>query len=236
MNATHRPTVEPSTSPDEPLSPELESVAAALRDLRTTAPPRVRDATLVALGLADAYARFDSPIGPVAVAWNGRGVSAVVRASGAGGVARSLEAEVGRRVVGPAEPPPSLARRIAARLAGDRRVRLPVDLRSRSPFDQAVLRKALEIPSGEVRPYAWIATEIGRPRAVRAVGSALRRNPVPLLVPCHRVVRSDGRIGEYSLGGPETKRALLSHEGVDVTELERLALAGVRFVGSRTTR
>ena len=63
--------------------------------------------------------------------------------------------------------------------------------------------KALEIPRGEVRPYGWIAAEIGRPKAVRAVGTALGHNPVPLIVPCHRVVRSDGMIGQYSLGGPQ---------------------------------
>ena len=62
--------------------------------------------------------------------------------------------------------------------------------------------KALEIPRGEVRPYGWIAAEIGKPRAVRAVGTALGHNPVPLIVPCHRVVRSDGMIGQYSMGGP----------------------------------
>ena len=65
-------------------------------------------------------------------------------------------------------------------------------------FERAVLEKALEIPRGEVRPYSWIASEIGRPKAVRAVGSALAHNPVPLVMPCHRVVRADGMIGQYS--------------------------------------
>ncbi len=96
--------------------------------------------------------------------------------------------------------------------------------------------KALEIPRGEVRPYGWIAREIGRPKAVRAVGTALGHNPVPLIVPCHRVVRSDGMIGQYSLGGPENKRTILSAEGLDPDELEGLARAGIRFIGSDTTR
>ena len=90
--------------------------------------------------------------------------------------------------------------------------------------------KALEIPRGEVRPYGWIAAEIGRPKAVRAVGTALGHNPVPLIVPCHRVVRSDGMIGQYSLGGPENKRTILAGEGVDPDELEALARAGVRYL------
>ena len=95
--------------------------------------------------------------------------------------------------------------------------------------------KALEIPRGEVRPYGWIAAEIGRPKAVRAVGTALAHNPVPLVVPCHRVVRSDGMIGQYSMGGPEAKRRVLAAEGLDTRVLEAEAAAGIRFVGSDTT-
>ena len=98
--------------------------------------------------------------------------------------------------------PAGLARAIERRLAGDRRARIELDLRGSSAFEQAVWLKALEIPRGEVRPYGWVAAEIGRPKAVRAVGTALGHNPVPLIVPCHRVVRSDGTIGQYSLGGP----------------------------------
>ncbi|MEO5917984.1 MAG: methylated-DNA--[protein]-cysteine S-methyltransferase, partial [Candidatus Limnocylindrales bacterium] len=89
---------------------------------------------------------------------------------------------------------------------------------------------------GEVRSYGWIAAEIGRPRAVRAVGTALSRNPVPLVVPCHRVVRSDGTIGQYSLGGPDAKRAVLASEGLDPVLLEAGARAGQRYLGSATTR
>jgi len=109
------------------------------------------------------------------------------------------------------------------------------DLRGLSDFEQAVLRKALEIPRGEVRPYAWIAAEIGHPRAVRAAGTALAHNPVPLLIPCHRVVRSDGRTGNYALGA-EAKRAILQAEGARPDELDRLAAAGLRYYGSNTTR
>jgi O-6-methylguanine DNA methyltransferase len=92
----------------------------------------------------------------------------------------------------------------------------------------------LEIPKGEVRSYGWVAREIGRPKAVRAVGSALGHNPVPVVIPCHRVVRSDGMIGNYALGAP-MKRELLDTEGVDVEGIEQLAASGVRYVGSDTT-
>jgi methylated-DNA-[protein]-cysteine S-methyltransferase len=76
---------------------------------------------------------------------------------------------------------------------------------------------------------------IGKPQASRAVGSAMATNPVPLIVPCHRVVRSDGHIGAYSLGGPENKWTLLRHEGAAPDDLEELAASGVRFLASDTT-
>src|SRR5207248_4826067 len=97
------------------------------------------------------------------------------------------------------------------------------DLRSVTEFERAVLLKAREIPCGEVRTYGWIAAEIGHPAAVRAVGSALRKNPVPLLIPCHRVVRGDGQIGDYALGGSANKRAILAAGGVRLDELTRRA-------------
>jgi O-6-methylguanine DNA methyltransferase len=108
--------------------------------------------------------------------------------------------------------------------------------RGHTEFERDVWLKALEIPRGEVRPYGWVAAEIGRPRAVRAVGSALGHNPVPLIVPCHRVVRSDGAIGQYSLGGPGNKRTILEAEGLDLPRLEQLASSGIRFIGSDTTK
>jgi O-6-methylguanine DNA methyltransferase len=135
----------------------------------------------------------------------------------------------------PATLPPRLEAAIRRRLEGDRRTRIELDLRGHTDFERDVWAKALEIPRGEVRPYGWIAAEIGRPRAVRAVGTALGHNPVPLIVPCHRVVRTDGTIGQYSLGGPANKRTILATEGLDPSDLERLAHAGTRFLGSATT-
>jgi len=132
-------------------------------------------------------------------------------------------------------PPVALARAVERRLRGER-AEIRFDLRGLTEFERATLLKASEIPRGEVRPYGWIAAEIGRPKAVRAVGTALGHNPVPLIVPCHRVVRSDGTIGQYSLGGPENKRTILEAEGLDLPEMERLAASGVRFIGSDTTK
>jgi O-6-methylguanine DNA methyltransferase len=225
-------TRQPSTVPGDE---DLAVVEAALRGLRTPAPPSLAGRTLVEVGLADALTILDTPVGPVGVAWNGRGVSMVDLADDAAAVVARHAAATGRPLTADVPMPATLRRAIERRLAGDRRARVPLDLRGRAPFEQAVWAKALEIPRGEVRPYGWIAAEIGNPKAVRAVGSALGRNPVPLIVPCHRVVRTDGTIGQYSLGGPEVKRRVLTAEGVDVTDLERLAASGVRYVGSDTT-
>ncbi len=220
-----------------PLTTSTDTVLAAeLAELRTAAPDSLLPRTLVALGLADAYAAIGSPIGPLFVAFNGLGVVAVEQAADRRAFERTHLARFGR----PAHPlaglPTRLERAIARRLDGDRRAPIALDLRGRTDFERAVWTKALEIPRGEVRPYGWIAAEIGRPKAVRAVGTALGHNPVPLIVPCHRVVRSDGLIGNYSLGGPANKRTMLAAEGLDPEVLETLARAGVRYIGSDTTR
>ena len=211
------------------------AIEAALGELRATAPASVRPAVLAEVGLADRYAAIDSPLGPLLVAWNGLGVSAVDLSTDPDAFETRHLALTGRPAYRAQTLPPRLASAIRRRLEGDRRVRIDLDLRGRSPFEQDVWRKALEIPRGEVRPYGWIAAEIGRPRAVRAVGTALGHNPVPLIVPCHRVVRSDGSIGQYSLGGPANKRVILRAEGLDPDGLEAEAAAGLRFTGSDTT-
>lgn len=211
-------------------------VEGTLPGLRVAAPPSLAARTLVAVGLADEYSILTTPIGLVHIAWNGRGLSAVDVADSDAVFEARFGETMGRPVRRVDQPPDRLARLIARRLSGDRRARVRVDVRGRSEFERAVWAKALEIPRGEVRPYSWVAAEIGRPRAVRAVGSALGRNPVPLVVPCHRVVRSDGTIGQYGLGGPANKRRLLEVEGVDLEGLESLGSAGIRYIGSDTTR
>lgn len=85
---------------------------------------------------------------------------------------------------------------------------VPVDLSGVAPFQRAVLDVTAGIPMGEVRSYRDVASGVGNDRAVRACGTALGRNPVPLIVPCHRVVRSDGSIGQYA-GGTSLKQQLL---------------------------
>lgn len=211
------------------------AIETQLAALRTIAPASVGADALVAVGLADRYATVESPLGEAFVAWNGRGVSWVGLAGDPDAFEDTVRAHTRRPIRRAAALPAELARAIARRLAGDRRATIRLDLRGATSFEAAVWRKALEIPRGEVRPYGWIAAEIGNPRAVRAVGTALAHNPVPLVVPCHRVVRSDGTIGRYSMGGAENKRRILAAEGLDPDALETEASAGIRFIGSDTT-
>lgn len=87
-----------------------------------------------------------------------------------------------------------------------------VDLSDLTPFEQAALKAAAQIPPGEVRSYTWVAQEIGRPKAARAVGQVMARNPIPLLFPCHRVVDSAGNLHNYGYG-IEMKARILKLEG-----------------------
>jgi O-6-methylguanine DNA methyltransferase len=102
-----------------------------------------------------------------------------------------------------------LARQLQSYAAG-RRVRwaVPLDLAAGTPFQRRVWRALQSIPYGETRSYAWVAKQVGAPRAVRAVGGACGANPVPIVVPCHRVVRSDGQLGGFTAGLAWKKRLL----------------------------
>jgi methylated-DNA-[protein]-cysteine S-methyltransferase len=86
-----------------------------------------------------------------------------------------------------------------------------------TPFQRRVWQIVCAIPYGEVRTYQWIGLEMGRPEAMRAIGAAVGANPIPLIVPCHRVVQADGGIGGFSApGGVAVKRAMLEFEGLTV--------------------
>ena len=112
---------------------------------------------------------------------------------------------------------PRMLRWILATISGPRPYPGPLDLSCLTPFQREVLICTMHIPRGEVRSYAWLAHELGRPRAWRAVGTALAHNPLPFIIPCHRVIHTDGRIGAYSGGGESTKKRLLAFEGVDLS-------------------
>jgi methylated-DNA-[protein]-cysteine S-methyltransferase len=171
----------------------------------------------------------DSPLGEIYVGVSERGVHLVGRAASPEEFARRYRERFGRLLSwGTDERTRRLAERVAAALAGEK-VEVPADLSGTTPFQRRVLEIVSEIPRGEVRPYAWVAREAGSPRASRAVGSVMANNPVPLVVPCHRVVRNDGTTGEYAFGAEE-KIGLLEGEGVPVGEL-----AGSPYLATPTT-
>ncbi len=218
----------------------LAATAAVLRDLRGSpaheAPSSLLPAVLKRVGLADLYWKLDSPVGTVFVAASPAGISMVSRAKSREEFERNFERLRGRPIFQATSRPPAAVRTLLKNLKSRDREKLRFDLRGLSEFERAVLMKALEIPGGEVRPYSWIAREIGHPEAVRAVGSALAKNPVPLLIPCHRVVRADGTIGNYSMGGSRVKRTLLEVEDVEPGMIEGLAAKGIRYLGNEKKR
>ena len=134
----------------------LPDIEAALDDLAVDAPSSLADRTLVAVGLADAYAPIETAIGPIWVAFNGLGVSAVESAPSAEAFETRLLAEHARHAHRLDQLPPRLASAIQRRLAGDRRVTIPLDLRGHSRFEQDVWRKALEIPAAKSAPESAI--------------------------------------------------------------------------------
>lgn len=194
--------------------------------------PRVLDAVS---GRAQ-FGSVATEIGDMWIAWTPRGVRAAMRFVTADEFAQWYAQRFGAAPRRVDALPDALQRNVLALLGGDSRAAVEFDLEALRPFEREVLETTLRIPRGEVRPYNWVARRIGRPLAVRAVGTALAHNPIPYLIPCHRVVRADGHIGNYGGGGPTQKRAILGWEGVDAAELERLARRGIRYLGSDTTR
>jgi methylated-DNA-[protein]-cysteine S-methyltransferase len=190
-----------------PLSDSLlESVAAAA----------VRE------GLADAiYTRLNTPLGRLLVV---QGPKGLVRIAFEGEPEDRVLAEVvsalGPNVIGSDRELAVERDALSAYLEGDTTVlQLPVDLRlTVAPFRHAVLEKLREVPRGQTVSYGELAARSGNPKAARAVGTACARNPIPIVVPCHRVLPGTGRLGNYG-GGPERKRVLLELEGVLPTAL-----------------
>jgi len=155
---------------------------------------------------------FETQIGWVGIAFSDRGIIALhlPRRSHAQAM-RDLQSEFPHGVL--ADSPADIAREMREYALGRRReFNLPLDWSAVKPFQRAVLMAARKIPFGETRSYGWIANEIGNPRASRAVGQALHNNPVPIIVPCHRVLASNGGLGGYA-GGLALKRKLLQLEG-----------------------
>jgi methylated-DNA-[protein]-cysteine S-methyltransferase len=165
-------------------------------------------AAAAAAGLLDAaYDLVDSPLGTLLVAATGRGLCRIAYEPDV----EALAAAIGPRVLRVPGQLTAAQRQLDEYFAGRRRsFELEVDLHA-APFQQDVLRELARVPYGQLATYGELARRIGKPRAARAVGGALNRNPIPIVLPCHRVVGASGSLVGYA-GGLERKRALLALE------------------------
>jgi methylated-DNA-[protein]-cysteine S-methyltransferase len=160
-----------------------------------------------------AYRTIPTPVGELLIAGTERGLVRVAfPGQGHDAALESLARLVSPRILrAPGQLDP-VARQLDEYFAGRRTAfDLPLDFRLATGFRRAVLAHLPAIPYGGTESYAQVATAAGSPKAVRAVGTACARNPLPVVVPCHRVVRSDGSMGGYA-GGPAAKRTLLTLE------------------------
>jgi methylated-DNA-[protein]-cysteine S-methyltransferase len=167
-------------------------------------------------GLADAvYTRLDTPIGKLLIVQGERGVVRIgFPEESVDALLAQVAGRLGPRIVASDRELATTRDALSGYFEEGEPLDLPVDLSLvRSDFRRsalAVLRD--EVLPGQVVTYAGLAAKVGRPRAARAVGSACATNPVPIVVPCHRVVPGGGGVGSYG-GGPAVKRLLLAHEG-----------------------
>jgi methylated-DNA-[protein]-cysteine S-methyltransferase len=168
--------------------------------------------------LRQRYCVFDTAIGPCGVAWNEHGVTRLRLPDAS---RSALERRLARAAI-PDTPPPHIAAIIAQvqRYLTGEKVEfssVTVDLPDAAPFDRHVYDAARSLGWGCVASYGDLARQLGAPREAREVGQALARNPIPIIIPCHRVVASGGKIGGFSApGGTATKERLLALEGVRV--------------------
>lgn len=212
---------------------DVESLARTVKALAVAPPRSCRDALK-----GKCAASFDKLVEnnvDVWVAFGKNGLRMIHR----GGSEAEFRDRFAKRYSRPLEPAPlpdKLRKQVTSALRGEAAGEPLVDWGDEATeLEREVLETLNRIPRGEVRTYAWVARQIGRPRAVRAVGNILAKNFVPIVVPCHRVVPTGGGIGNYAFGSA-AKRDLLRREGVDVDSLEALEREGVRYIGSKTTK
>ena len=179
---------------------------------------RLRDRALDEGLVSVAYGRAESPFGDLLVASTGRGVVRVgfLHTESEEAVVAELAEKLSPRVLHAPARVDDARRQLDEYFAGNReRFDLKTDRALIRGFARSVLARTARIPYGSFLTYGEVAAEAGNPRAHRAAGSALARNPIPIVIPCHRVLRSGGVIGNYG-GGPEMKARLLRMEGAQV--------------------
>jgi len=194
---------------------ELEGLRTTDLDEAADRAARVFAARAAEAGLADvAYTMMDSPFGPLLVATTKRGlVRLAYPHEDVDEALEELARVVSPRVLEAPDRTDEVRRELDQYFQGDRQsFGVPVDFRLTRGFTQKVLRITSRIPFGSLLTYGQVATKAGSPRAYRAAGNALGSNPIPIVVPCHRVVHADGGLGGYT-GGIERKQFLLRLEG-----------------------
>jgi methylated-DNA-[protein]-cysteine S-methyltransferase len=197
----------------------MSEIETMLRHAAAGLPEAVPDlgARAEAEGLLDvAYTSVDSPLGSLVVAATPRGLVRVAYADNepADEVLEELAARVSPRMLEARPRLDPVLRELDRYFAGDlRRFETPIDWSHLAGFTRKVLRATARIGFGDTGTYRSVATASGSPRAVRAAGNALGANPMPVIVPCHRVLRTGGALGGYT-GGIERKQFLLRLEGV----------------------
>jgi methylated-DNA-[protein]-cysteine S-methyltransferase len=172
-------------------------------------------ATAVRSGLLDAgFDVLDSPIGPLLVAATDRGIVRISFSRDGDSELEAMARVAGPRVLRAPRAVDDVKRELDEYFAGSRQAfDLAVDLRGAAPFTIEVLGELSRVPFGETSTYGALAARVGRPQAARAVGMVMNRNPVPIVLPCHRVVGANGSLVGYA-GGLEVKEKLLRLEGV----------------------
>jgi len=194
---------------------EMERTLRAALHGDTVAPPSIVEAAEAA-GLLDvAYARLDSPVGTLVLASTPQGLArlAYVDEGQEDAVMEEIAGRLSPRMLSAPRRLDEPRRELDEYFAGRRRAfDLTLDLRLLSDFTRRILAATAEIPYGEVSTYKQVATAAGSPRGSRAAGNALGSNPLPIVLPCHRVLHSGGGLGGYT-GGLARKRVLLAIEG-----------------------
>jgi methylated-DNA-[protein]-cysteine S-methyltransferase len=197
-----------------------EALESALRQAATALPfhptPELDLEAAEASSLIDvAYARHDSPVGTLVLAATPRGLVRVAYADDDAGIEAALTTlarSVSPRVLAAPRRLDGVRRELDEYFAGTRdRFELALDWRLTHGFGRRVLRSTAKIPYGSVSSYGQVAAAAGSPRGSRAAGNALGANPLPIVVPCHRVLHSSGGLGGYT-GGVERKLTLLAIE------------------------
>jgi methylated-DNA-[protein]-cysteine S-methyltransferase len=194
---------------------EMERTLRAALHGDTVAPPSIVEAAEAA-GLLDvAYARLDSPVGTLVLASTPQGLArlAYVDEGQEDAVMEEIAGRLSPRMLSAPRRLDEPRRELDEYFAGRRRAfDLTLDLRLLSDFTRRILAATAEIPYGEVSTYKQVASAAGSPRGSRAAGNALGSNPLPIVLPCHRVLHSGGGLGGYT-GGLARKRVLLAIEG-----------------------